>query len=298
MLALEAAVGWLSALEAGRASPSSPEASSTRSSDVAADAGEIVTSYRLPDDIQGVTREALERQRAYGSEAMLGCGRIEWPRDGPARVAIAWLGDVSLRVFGRHGTAEDFSGRTADRWSSRRGPRGSVASRVWTAGEVERVIACSDGLLPELEAAVSLSDVELDERLRALTAQEVADDIVLVDIAVAAHAMPATRGRADHAREPRRQEPPPPESAVADVSLRPPTGFASEGFHVPRGAVVVADAGRRGLHRRTRRQRRFQRAAHLSHRRAGVAGAPGRDADVGARPRDRRAGDQPLERGA
>ena len=159
--------------------------------DMAVRADEFIADYPLPDDVQPFMREPLERQRAYGSEAMLVCGRIEWPHGGPARVGVAWLGDAHLRVLLANATTEDFSGRTSERWSTKRGPRGAVKARVWTDDEVERVIACSDGLLAELDATVALGDAQLDERLQAAAIAGLSDDIALVDVAVVAGAMPS-----------------------------------------------------------------------------------------------------------
>jgi hypothetical protein len=59
---------------------------------------------------------------------------------------------------------------------------------------VERVIACSDGLLPELDATLELADPDLEARLTDLARQPISDDIALIDIALAPNVLPATYG--------------------------------------------------------------------------------------------------------
>ena len=113
---------------------------------------EQVARWPLPDSVSGFVRAALDQQRAYGSEAMFACGVVDLTGGRDAIVTVAWLGDTHLRVIMRDGRQYDHSGQTADRWSSRLGPRGAVSSRAWPVAEVARVIACTDGLLPALDA--------------------------------------------------------------------------------------------------------------------------------------------------
>jgi hypothetical protein len=155
---------------------------------------EQVAAWPLPSYVSGLVRAALDQQRAYGSEAMFACGVVDLVGGRDAKVTVAWLGDARLRVILRDGQLYDHSGQTADRWSSRLGPRGEVGSRTWPVREVARVIACTDGLVPELEAAVTLPDAELSDRLEALARRPGNDDMALVDVGLAARAMPAADG--------------------------------------------------------------------------------------------------------
>jgi len=157
---------------------------------LATEADKIVTDYPIPKERSALVIDVLEQQRAYGSEAMIVCGRIDWSDHGAAHVGLAWLGDAQLRVQLRGGRAEHLSGRTSDRWSTKRGPRGDVQSWVRPTSEVDRIIACSDGLIPELDAAVELADSALEARLRRLASGSASDDIAFLDIALVANAMP------------------------------------------------------------------------------------------------------------
>jgi serine/threonine protein phosphatase PrpC len=149
-----------------------------------------VAAWPLADSVAGLVRAALDQQRAYGSEAMFAGGVVDLTGGRDATVTVTWLGDARIRVILRDGRQIDHSGQTNDRWSSRLGPRGSVHSRVWPVSEVARVIACTDGLLPELDATVTLPDVELGERLQALARRPGNDDIALVDVGLSPGALP------------------------------------------------------------------------------------------------------------
>jgi hypothetical protein len=160
-------------------------------------ADQRVAAWPIPASVTGIVREALEQKRDYGSEAMFVCVGVDYTRWRP-RVFAAWLGDTRLRMMLRKGKAEDIEGDTSDRWSSRLGARGTVGCRIWRAGAVRRVIACSDGVLPELESVVRLPDSLLAARLAELSSRPNSDDVALVDVAVRARAMPpehATRGK-------------------------------------------------------------------------------------------------------
>jgi Protein phosphatase 2C len=149
-----------------------------------------VANWPLPESLSGLVRSALDQQRAYGSEAMFACGAVDLAgRD--AVVTVAWLGDTHVRVIMRDGRHIHHSGQTADRWSSRLGPRGTVHTRAWPAAEVARVLVCTDGLRPELDAALELPDDQLGAKLTALARRPGNDDIALIDVGVAPRAMPA-----------------------------------------------------------------------------------------------------------
>lgn len=154
------------------------------------EAGDVVASYPIPEGRSEIVLDILEQQRAYGSEAMIVCGRIDWPGNGAARIGLSWLGDAHLRVQLSDESIEDLSGQTSDRWSTRLGPRGDVQSWVRPTAEVARIIACSDGLLPELDAVIQLPDSALESRLARLAGESASDDIALVDIALMRNEMP------------------------------------------------------------------------------------------------------------
>jgi hypothetical protein len=149
-----------------------------------------VANWPLPESVSGLVRSALDQQRAYGSEAMFACGAVDLAgRD--AVVTVAWLGDTHVRVILRDGRHIHHSGQTTDRWSSRLGPRGHVRTLAWPVAEVARVLVCTDGLRPELDAALELPDDRLGARLTALARRPGNDDMALIDVGVAPRAMPA-----------------------------------------------------------------------------------------------------------
>ncbi len=152
--------------------------------------GDRVARWPIPESVSGLVRAALNQQRTYGSEAMLACGVVDLAGGRAAMATVAWLGDTHLRLIMRDGQQANHSGQTTHRWSSRLGPRGEVHVRTWPVAEIARVIACTDGLLPELDATVLLPDDQLDARLRALAQRPGNDDIALVDIGLTPHAMP------------------------------------------------------------------------------------------------------------
>jgi hypothetical protein len=172
---------------------------------LSAQVAEQVAAWPLPEHLSGIMRDALDAQRSYGSEAMFAAGVVDLSGSRQATLTVAWLGDVRVRVLLRDGRLLDYVGHTNDRWSSRSGARGAVRTATWPVAEVARVLACTDGLVPELDAALALGDAELAARLVALAARPRNDDIAFVDIGLVPRAIPggdeatiATAGR--HAR--------------------------------------------------------------------------------------------------
>jgi len=194
--------------------------------DLAVAVNPSIAKYPIPEQLAALVRDVLAEKRGYGSEAMFVCGRIDWPERGPAQVALAWLGDAHLLVLFEDGRELDLTGRTSDRWSTKVGPRGRVETMMLPAAQVERVIACSDGLLDGLNAAVELSDAELEARLAELAARATSDDMALIDIALVASAMPPVEGQVNGSSVTRRPELPPPvekkvEKAAENASVGP-----------------------------------------------------------------------------
>jgi hypothetical protein len=185
--------------------------------DLSDEMAERVAAWPLPASLSAIVRAALDQQRAYGSEAMVACGVVDISGRRDATVAVAWLGDARVRVVFRDGTHTDHYGQTSDRWSSRLGPRGEIGCQVWPARQVARIIACTDGLLPELESTMELADDELRSRLEELARRPGNDDMALVDVGLSARSIPAAVGRAGgDPREPaaRHARPAAPESTL------------------------------------------------------------------------------------
>jgi hypothetical protein len=218
-------VDWLCALEAVPAAARLAADLAEHLHGLSTEAHELVARHEFEQEIAPYMVDVVERQRAYGSEAMFVCGRIDWPGHGAQRVGVAWLGDAQLRVYRRGAVPEDLRGRTADRWSTRAGVRGQISARDWPVAEVERVLACSDGLLHELDAAAMLSDAALDARLVAASADQNSDDMALVDVALTAGAMPSASGGPP---APRGSRPEP--AAVAPPGPPPPRWRSTAGL--------------------------------------------------------------------
>jgi len=161
-----------------------------RQLDVLAEATrEKVAAFPVPESVSGLMLEVLEEKRGYGSEAMFVCGSVDIGQQ--RRLArFAWLGDAHLRLTGRDGHTDHLTGATAERWSTRLGARGTVGHKFCLADQVSRVIAYSDGLLPEVDSVVALPDTRLKDRLSALARTADSDDIALIDLAFARGAMP------------------------------------------------------------------------------------------------------------
>jgi len=151
---------------------------------------ERVANWPIAESVPALIRAALDQQRAYGSEAMFVAGTVELTGRREATASLAWLGDTRLRVIMRDGQTFDHSGQTSDRWSSRLGPRGAVQSRTFPVADLARVVACTDGVISTLDAAIELGDAALHTVLQQQARRPGNDDMALVDIGVVPGAMP------------------------------------------------------------------------------------------------------------
>ena len=122
----------------------------------AAPASEVVARYPLPAELPAPERDALEALRLRGSECTFVCGRIDlagegWPQ---GRIALAWMGEERLRLWGREGErSADLPGGPAlgQRWSTRGGPVGGepvayVGPLQGGEDPLVGLLACSPGL--------------------------------------------------------------------------------------------------------------------------------------------------------
>lgn len=153
--------------------------------DLVPPAREGIARYPLPHHLPSLVREVLEEKRAYGSEAMFVCGRIEWPQaQDPGLIALAVLGDAELQVLNIPDGATLLTGTTQERWSTHRGPRGQVKTSIRPARDIQRVIAYSDGLHSLATQLHRLPDNILDQEVARLQDGPNGDDISLIDIAL------------------------------------------------------------------------------------------------------------------
>ncbi|GAB4474549.1 MAG: hypothetical protein Kow00124_14700 [Anaerolineae bacterium] len=150
-----------------------------------------VAAYELPASLPPILKQALEMQRAYGSESMFVAGRIEMTQPDPW-VALCWLGDSPVAAVDIDGKLVDLSpkGQTSERWNATTGVKGQVHAWVSGARSIARVAGYTDGL--------GISGAPVDDDLRALMEQWIdsppIDDASLFDLRLAPS--PQTTGRA------------------------------------------------------------------------------------------------------
>ena len=106
-----------------------------------------VAAFKLPERLPPIVVQALEMQRAYGSESMFVAGRIELGEPTPW-LALCWLGDSPVAAIDIDGELLDLGpqGHTSERWNTSTGVKGEVHSWVGGAERVARVMGYSDGL--------------------------------------------------------------------------------------------------------------------------------------------------------
>lgn len=150
---------------------------------VQSEADTLVNQTPLPDDLPPLTREALEMQRDYGSEAMFVAGRADLGSK-MDRVLLCWLGDSTLRPLDVRGQAIDIGppGTTAERWSTKQGIKGQV--HVWrgTTSQVNRLVAHSDGIDTESVMGALGTHGLLQQAVDRLQGQPPSDDVSLLDV--------------------------------------------------------------------------------------------------------------------
>ncbi len=94
-----------------------------------------VEAYAIPGEMSPLVRQALEAQRAYGSEAVFAACRIDHPSPlmPEGMIALFWMGDTQVRVLDEEERDFHLGGEwdNANRWSTSRGVRGGdVCERV------------------------------------------------------------------------------------------------------------------------------------------------------------------------
>jgi hypothetical protein len=143
----------------------------------------LISQYPLPDDLPALTREALEGQRAYGSEAMFVAGRAELS-SGQDRVLLCWLGDSTLKALDDKGQIINTGphGTTAERWSSVHGVKGRVHAWKGSSSQVTRLVAHSDGIETETVMKSLGTHGLLQQAVDHLQTRPASDDISLLDV--------------------------------------------------------------------------------------------------------------------
>jgi Protein phosphatase 2C len=146
----------------------------------------------LPSETPELVREVLEDLRDnYGSETVFFCGRIDRVRKGsqasPAhciRALFCWMGNVSACLVGGPDRQSSLGDQSNDynRWSTARGCRGKVSSRVFVLNTLESLLVHTDGLDSMAEELVHFDDGELQLRIQQLLRLPTNDDMTLLEV--------------------------------------------------------------------------------------------------------------------
>ena len=151
-----------------------------------------VADYGLPAGLPPLVVQALEMQRAYGSESMFVAGRLALGGDRPW-IALCWLGDSPVAAIDIDGRLVDLGprGHTSERWNARTGIKGAVHAWVGGAEHVARVAGYTDGLGHDHVP----TDADLAKLMELWAGNPPADDAALFDVRLAPS--PATTGQAE-----------------------------------------------------------------------------------------------------
>ncbi len=145
-----------------------------------------VEEYEIPDLGSPLIKQALEGQRAYGSEAIFAACRIDHP--GPlvpeGLIALFWMGDTRIRVVNEAGQPIELGGEfdSTNRWSTSRGVRGRMDAWMQPLKGIGRVVAFSDGLAAIADDILSYSDAALDRVIHRGARLPTSDDVAFIDV--------------------------------------------------------------------------------------------------------------------
>ncbi len=181
-------IEWLWSLDIGYLGGSAAlnEAATSYLSRLQKQAQHEVEEYEIPDEISGLVRQALEAQRAYGSEAVFAAVRIDHPSatipDG--LLSILWMGDTQIYVFNEDGEERDLGGTwdNTNRWSTTKGVRGQMDAWMQELKGIGRIISFTDGLAAHAAQIHTYADSKLDREIHAGTRLPSSDDIALIDL--------------------------------------------------------------------------------------------------------------------
>ncbi|HRE49384.1 MAG TPA: protein phosphatase 2C domain-containing protein [Aggregatilineales bacterium] len=111
------------------------------------DASALVAAKPIPESLPPMVRDALERKRTNGSEAMFVCGRVDHRL---GLLFLGWMGDMRLTLWDEQQQPIDLPDpvwETRERWSTRLGAKnGTAHSAVLPLSGIGRILAYSDGV--------------------------------------------------------------------------------------------------------------------------------------------------------
>ncbi len=147
-----------------------------------------VAEYQIPETISGLVRQALEAQRAYGSETIFAAARIDHPSATipEGLVSVCWMGDTQIHVLDEEGNPLDLGGEwnNANRWSTAQGVRGRLSAWMHELQGIRRLVAFTDGLTAHAARLMEYSDGTLDREIRAGALLPSSDDVAFIDVVV------------------------------------------------------------------------------------------------------------------
>jgi hypothetical protein len=157
-----------------------------------ADGSALVRDKQVNPTLPQIVKDALERKRDNGSEAMFVAGVIDV---GARHLAACWMGDMCLWLWGEHGEAvpfEEAAWETKERWSTRLGPKsgagqGRPHTLIRALDDVLRVTVHTDGIGSRAGDLRTISLAGLNRLAADLNAAPASDDLAILDIDLQAH---------------------------------------------------------------------------------------------------------------
>lgn len=146
-----------------------------------------VEEYELPEQESPLIQQALEAQRAYGSEAIFAACRVDHPSPlvPKGMISLFWMGDTRVHIRDREGGAAiDIAGswENANRWSSHKGVRGEMSAWMQPLDAVGRIVAFTDGLSGHGEGMLDYPDAKLDREIALGARLPTSDDVAFIDV--------------------------------------------------------------------------------------------------------------------
>lgn len=147
-----------------------------------------VEEYEIPDQMPPLIRQALEQQRAYGSEAIFVAARVDHPSAmiPNGLVSLFWMGDTQARVLSEENKPLDIGGSwaNANRWSTTEGVKGTMSAWMQELKGVGRIAAFTDGLSLHADDLLNYSDDKLDREIYLGARLPTSDDVALIDVVI------------------------------------------------------------------------------------------------------------------
>jgi hypothetical protein len=145
-----------------------------------------VEEYSIPSSIPALIKQALESQRAYGSEAVFVAARIDYPSLSipEGLISLCWMGDSQIHALDEEGRALSPTDRwhNANRWSTVQGVRGHMSAWMRPLEGIGRVVAFTDGLSAHGVKVFGYGDGLLDREIRAGARLPSSDDVAFIDV--------------------------------------------------------------------------------------------------------------------